>query len=99
MQSLSNEVMADFKEVVADSEALLKATANQGDAKLAEVRSRAEKSVKVLKARLADAQAELLARTRAAARATDAYVHESPWQAIGVGAGVGFLIGLLVGRR
>ena len=36
---------------------------------------------------------------RAAARATDVYVHESPWTAIGVAAGVGLLVGLILGRR
>ena len=41
----------------------------------------------------------LLAKTKAAARATDEYVHESPWTAIGIAAGAGLLIGLLIGRR
>jgi ElaB/YqjD/DUF883 family membrane-anchored ribosome-binding protein len=34
-----------------------------------------------------------------AARATDEYVHDNPWQAIGVAAAVGFLLGLVVARR
>jgi ElaB/YqjD/DUF883 family membrane-anchored ribosome-binding protein len=33
------------------------------------------------------------------ARATDDYVHEHPWKSIGVAAGVGLLVGLLIGRR
>ena len=104
MENLSDEVtseqlITDFKVVVADAEALLKATANQGGEKLAEVRAKAEESLRVVKARMADAQAALLARTRAAAKATDAYVHENPWRAVGVAAGVGLVIGLLIGRR
>ncbi|OGT00142.1 MAG: hypothetical protein A3F73_13740 [Gallionellales bacterium RIFCSPLOWO2_12_FULL_59_22] len=104
MQKLSYEatkeqLIDDFKVVVTDAEALLKATANQGGEKLAEVRAKAEESLKVAKARMADAQAELLVKTRAAAKATDVYVHENPWQAIGVAAGVGVVIGLLIGRR
>jgi ElaB/YqjD/DUF883 family membrane-anchored ribosome-binding protein len=39
------------------------------------------------------------ARARAAAQATNAYVHKNPWPSIGVAAGAGFLIGLLIGRR
>jgi ElaB/YqjD/DUF883 family membrane-anchored ribosome-binding protein len=31
--------------------------------------------------------------------ATDDWVHMHPWGAVGLGAGVGFLIGLLVARR
>lgn len=104
MSQLSNEVtkdqlIADFNVVVADAEALLKATANQGGEKLAEVRTRAEESLKVAKARLLEAQDALIAKTKEAARATDEYVHEKPWNAIGVAAGIGLLIGFLMGRR
>jgi ElaB/YqjD/DUF883 family membrane-anchored ribosome-binding protein len=104
MENISDEVtseqlIADFKVVVADAEALLKATANQGGEKLAEVRAKAEESLRVVKVRMAEAQAALLARTKAAAKATDAYVHENPWKAVGIAAGVGLVIGLLIGRR
>ena len=93
------QLIADFKTVVSDAEALLKATANQGGEKLAEVRAKAEESLGVVKARMAQAQEALLVRTKEAAKATDAYVHENPWQAAGIAAGVGLLIGLLIGRR
>ncbi len=104
MKNLSNEVtseqlLTDFNVVVADAEALLKATANQGGDKLAEVRAKAEESLRVVKARMVDAQEALLAKTRAAAKATDVYVHENPWNAIGVAAGIGFVLGYLIGRR
>lgn len=104
MSLLSNEVtkdqlIADFNVVVADAEALLKATANQGGEKLAEVRARTEESLRAVKTRLAEAQDALLAKTKEAARVTDEYVHEKPWNAIGVAAGLGLLIGFLMGRR
>ena len=98
-EAAKEQLIADFKVVVADAEALLKATANQGGEKLAEVRAKAEESLKVAKARMEEAQAALLVKTKAAARATDAYVHKNPWQAIGAAAGVGVVIGLLIGRR
>lgn len=93
------QLFEDFKVVVADAEALLKATANQGGDKLAEVRARAEESLKLVKARMAQAQAALLARTKAAAKATDVYVHENPWKAVGIAAGAGLVIGFLISRR
>jgi ElaB/YqjD/DUF883 family membrane-anchored ribosome-binding protein len=104
MDKLANEVtkeqlITDFKVVVADAEALLKATANQGGEKLAEVRAKAEESLRVVKARMVDAQEALAVKTRAAAKATDVYVHENPWNAVGVAAAVGLLIGFLIGRR
>jgi len=104
MNALPNEVskeqlIADFNVVVADAEALLKATANQGGEKLAEVRAKAEESLRVAKARMLDAQEALILKTKAAAKATDVYVHENPWNAVGVAAGLGVLIGFLIGRR
>ncbi len=104
MSDVSNEMSTarlidDFKVVVADAEALLNATAGQGGEKLNEIRAKAEASLREVKARLADAQAEVLAKTRAAAKATDVYVHDNPWQAIGLAAGLGLLVGWLMGRR
>ena len=104
MKVLSDEVtkeqlINDFKVVIADAEALLKATANQGGEKLAEVRAKAEESLKVVKARMAEAQEALLAKTKEAAQATDAYVHENPWNAVGVAAAIGLVIGWLLRRR
>ncbi len=104
MDALSEQVskqqlIADFKVVIEDAEALLKATAGQGGEKLMEIRTKAEESLKVAKARMMEAQEALVARTKAAAKATDAYVHENPWKAIGAAAGVGVVIGLLIGRR
>ena len=55
--------------------------------------------------RLADAKARLLAaerqiveKTRAAAKATDDYVNENPWQSVLVAGGVGFILGFIVHR-
>jgi ElaB/YqjD/DUF883 family membrane-anchored ribosome-binding protein len=93
------QLVNDFKVVIADAEALLKATAGQGGEALAAARARAEESLAAAKARMAEAQAALLVRTRAAAKATDEYVHMHPWKAIGVAAGVGLVIGMLIGRR
>lgn len=94
-----DQLISDFKVVIADAEALLKATANQGGEAMAAVRAKAEESLTIAKAKLADAQDALMERTRAAARATDDYVHENPWRAVGVAAGVGLVVGLLIGRR
>jgi ElaB/YqjD/DUF883 family membrane-anchored ribosome-binding protein len=93
------QLIADLNVVVADAEALVKATAGHGGEALAAVRAKAEASLGVAKAKLSEAQAALLAKTRAAAKATDEYVHVHPWQAIGVGTAVGLLVGMLISRR
>lgn len=92
-------IEADFERVISDTEALLKATANQGGDMLNEARSKAEESLNLLKLRMAEAQSALTAKTREACKATDEYVHEKPWQAVGTAAFLGLMVGLLVGRR
>ena len=93
------QLIADFKTVISDAEALIKATTNQGGEALATVRAKAQESLAMAKESMLDIEEELLVRTRAAAKATDAYVHENPWQSIGIGAGIGLLIGFLIARR
>ncbi|MBI1174902.1 MAG: DUF883 family protein [Sideroxydans sp.] len=95
----SDKLMSDLKVVVADAEELLKATATQTGERITAARARAEESLKVAKVRLADAQAAALVRTKAAAKATDDYVHENPWKAVGVAAVAGLLLGALISRR
>jgi len=93
------QLIADFKVVVADAEALIKATANTGGEALANLRSKAEDSLAVAKSKMADAQDSLVEKSKAAAKVTDEYVHDNPLKAIGVSAGIGLVIGLLIGRR
>jgi ElaB/YqjD/DUF883 family membrane-anchored ribosome-binding protein len=94
-----DQLITDFKAAVSDAEALLKATVNTGGEKVAEIRAKAEESLAVAKARMADAQTVMLAKTKEAAKATDAYVHENPWRSVGFAASIGVVIGLLIGRR
>ena len=75
----------DIKSIITDAEDILHATADQTGEKIASLRARVQNRLKDAKTRLVAAEAVLVDKTRAAARATDAYVHESPWQAVGVG--------------
>lgn len=91
--------VADIKVLVADTEELLRATASQAGERAAVARERIQATLVATKAKLIDAERALLDKTKQAAKATDDYVHDNPWQAVGVAAGVGFLLGLLIGRR
>ncbi len=93
------QLMEDLRVVVEDAEALLKATAGQAGETVDKARQRAEESVKVARERLGEFEGEVRVRAREAARTTDRYVHENPWGAIGMAAGIGFILGLLSGRR
>jgi ElaB/YqjD/DUF883 family membrane-anchored ribosome-binding protein len=91
--------MEDLKVIAQDVEELLKATAGQAGEKIATARARAEESLRSAQSRLAEASDEVTARARAATTAADDYVHDNPWQAIGLAAGVAFLLGCLISRR
>lgn len=93
------QLVSDMKSAIADAEDMLHATADQVGDKVAGMRARIQERLKGARVRLADAEAALVAKSRAAARATDAYVHESPWVAVGIAAGAGLLVGLILGRR
>lgn len=93
------KLVADLKVVVADAEELLAATAHQTGEKIAELRSRMQDNLRSARLKLADAEAAVREKTRQVAKATDNYVHENPWRSIGIAAGVGVIVGLLIGRR
>jgi ElaB/YqjD/DUF883 family membrane-anchored ribosome-binding protein len=93
------KLMEDLKAVVSDAEALLKATAHQTGEKIAEVRAKAEESLKTAKARIADEGKVVMEKAKSAAKSTDEFVQAHPWKAVGVGALLGFVIGLLISRR
>ena len=94
-----DKLVADLKLVVADAEELLRMTAGQAGEKAAELRSRIQERLADAKLRLADAQAAVVDRAKQVGRATDDYVHDNPWRSVGVAAGIGFIVGLLIGRR
>ena len=101
--SVANEVskeklMQDLRVVVSDAEELLRATAGQAGEKVAVVRERIQENLAAAKVRLVAAEEAVVAKTKEAAKATDEYVHENPWKAVGISAGVGLIIGMLISR-
>ena len=93
------QLVANLRQVIADAEELLSATAGQTDTRITELRVRAKENLRVAREKLADADAAVRARARLAATATDDYVHDNPWSSIGAAAALGILIGVLLGRR
>lgn len=93
------KLMQDLKIVIGDAEELLRATASQAGEKAAAAREKIQDSLHRAKVKLAEAEDVMIDQTRQAARATDEYVHEHPWKAVGMAAGIGLIIGLLIARR
>ena len=93
------KLVSDMKVVVSDAEEILRATAGVAGEKMVDLRERIGERLRDATLRLADAEAALIDRTKAAARATDDYVNDNPWRAVGIAAGVGLLLGIIIGRR
>ena len=90
-----DKLAADFKIVVHDAEALLKATAGEVGEKAREARTRLSTSLQNCKASLH----QLEEKAVASAKVADKVIRDHPYQSIGLAFGVGLLIGVLVGRR
>lgn len=90
---------ADLRIVIADAEELLRATAGQMGEKAVVARERIQESLRIAKDKLARAEEAMVDKTKAAARATDDYVHDHPWGAVGIAGAVGLVIGMLISRR
>lgn len=95
----TDKLVEDLKIVMRDAEALLRATSAQTGEKIQEVRARAEESLKQARTRITAMEDEAYQRAREVADVTEGYVRENPWQSLGIAAGVGILVGLLLSRR
>jgi ElaB/YqjD/DUF883 family membrane-anchored ribosome-binding protein len=94
-----DKLIEDFRVVVSDAEELLKLTANQAGDKLNVVRGRVEESLQNAKMQLTEVENLMLERTREAVQATDDYIKANPWRSVGIAAGVGMVLGMLIARR
>jgi ElaB/YqjD/DUF883 family membrane-anchored ribosome-binding protein len=89
----------DLRAVVDDAEALLQHAVRDAGAGYAEARTKLEKSLAQTRSQLSQTEKATLDGIQQAGRAANGYVHENPWPAIGAGAGVGLLVGLLLARQ
>jgi ElaB/YqjD/DUF883 family membrane-anchored ribosome-binding protein len=92
-----DKLIADLKAVLADADDLLSITAENASGKISETRAKMKARLDEVKTRLAGS--ELAAAAKQAGKTADTYVHENPWKSAGIAAGVGLIVGLLIGRR
>lgn len=93
------KLIADMKVVIADAEELLRATASQAGDKVTELRGKIQDNLAKAKSHLADAQGAVVDKAKDMGHAADEYVHENPWKSVGIAAGIGLVVGLIIGRR
>lgn len=94
-----DKLMGDLRVVIADAEELLRMTVDETGEGAADLRKRIQNRLNQARVDLVHVQEMAVAKVKAAGHATDEFVHENPWKSIGIAAGVGLVVGLLVGRR
>ena len=98
-ENTRDKLVDEFSSVLSEAETLLdKATKESGE-KARDLRTQVESRLLSAKLRLQELEGQARDRAKQAARATDDYVHDHPWTAIGIAAAVGFVFGLLLNRR
>jgi ElaB/YqjD/DUF883 family membrane-anchored ribosome-binding protein len=90
---------AEWRNLVADVEDLVKKVAHVDDEEIAEIRAKVADTLEKAKSSAGQGIAAARGRAEDVSEATDEYVRENPWAAIGIAAAVGIIIGFIAGRR
>ncbi len=93
------KITSELKNVIREAEDLLKGNSRQAESTLQSAKDRIEANLNTMRKGLGQAQESIMQRSRDAAEKTDDYVQNHAWQAVGVGALAGLVLGLLMGRR
>ncbi|CAD6522430.1 DUF883 family protein [Paraburkholderia metrosideri] len=92
------KIVEDLRVLLKDSEEMLRLAANVPGEGVGVLRDKLGTHVETLQSALGDAQQSAQRRYRAATVNTERYVRHNPWRAIGIAAGVGFVLGVLTVR-
>ena len=95
----ADQLIEEFKSLVVDAEALIKATHDHPSETITNLRDKALETISGAKEKIASLEGSMADKAKDVAAGADEFVHRNPWEAIGVAAGLGILIGLLIRRR
>ncbi len=97
--NVKSAASGEIKNLIADVEELMARISDLKDADVVRVRGKVQRAVDGAKQSLADSAVSLRRRAQQAASTADDYVRDSPWQAVGMAALVGAVVGILATRR
>jgi ElaB/YqjD/DUF883 family membrane-anchored ribosome-binding protein len=89
----------EIKSLIADVEDLMARIADLKDADVVRVRGKVQRAIDATKQSLSDGADALRQHAQSVAGTADDYVRDSPWQAVGIAALVGAVVGILATRR
>jgi ElaB/YqjD/DUF883 family membrane-anchored ribosome-binding protein len=96
-RAAKNAATDELKSFVSDVEEVVKRVADVSDADVARVRAKIQSVIDSARDGVTTSAAAMKRQAQDAARQTDEYVHESPWQAVGIGAALAAVIGVSIG--
>jgi ElaB/YqjD/DUF883 family membrane-anchored ribosome-binding protein len=94
-----NAVHTDVKTLVKDAQALLTAAAALTGEKAEDMRARGMQLLDVALGKASQVQGQALVKGKELAHSADVYVKDNPWRTIAAAAGVGLLVGVILGRK
>ncbi len=98
LSTVLDQLLSDFKVVLADSDRLLQATSQEGAEALAALRTDLAERLQGVKGQLKTAEKMVFDRTAGSIGAAEDVIRTNPWQTLLVVGGVAALVGYLAGR-
>lgn len=95
----TGDASLEVRNLMADMQDLLSRVAHIADPEIARLRARVERGLSAAKQTLADGTDRVQRHAKEVVAAGDGYVREQPWQAVGIAAAAGLVVGFLVARR
>jgi ElaB/YqjD/DUF883 family membrane-anchored ribosome-binding protein len=92
-------VAREYHAFVSDVEDLISSATSLTGEDLTRAKARLSARITSARASIVRAGGAVTEQVRSGARATDSYVRDQPWQAVGISAVAGILLGYLLGRR
>jgi len=99
LNGTATNVQTDVKTLVKDAQALLTAAAALTGEKADEMRGRGMHLLDVALGKASQYQDQALIKGKELAHTADVYVKDNPWRTIAAAAGVGLLVGVILGRK
>jgi ElaB/YqjD/DUF883 family membrane-anchored ribosome-binding protein len=93
------KLMDGLKSAIGEAEQYLHEAAEQVGETASEARARFDDTLRTARTDLRKLEDSVLARGHDAAHSANVYVRDNPWKAVGLGAAVGVIVGMLISRK
>jgi ElaB/YqjD/DUF883 family membrane-anchored ribosome-binding protein len=94
-----DQLLSDLKTVIQDAEAWLRHSGHLTGEEFKVAKAKFERTLLKAKDDIVRLEEAAVEKAKVAAKATDEYVKENPWKAVGLGTAVGVVIGMLIARK